>query len=420
MKPTRNRLHLMGALTIVVMAGMMPQAWGGGARIPDQSTRAMGMMDAFVAGADDASAVAYNPAGLTRLQVPEAIANLYFAHADVFYTNGDDNQSSAGRYFTIPNLYLGAPLDKGRENFLGLGVYTPFGLGARWGDNPVAGWANAKAPGQTVFQETELQLVDVNPTFARKITDQLSLGAGLDYYISRVRQRSWTNYGFGVGQNLLDVTGDGWGYNFGLTYDFTPQLALGVIYRSKVKVDYDGDMDFENMPPGITSSEATTKITYPQSVAAGLCWKPVERFRLEFTAEWMDWSEWDQREVNVNGHPLLGPGPQTITIPLDWHDSWILCLGGEYKLTDQWRLRAGYGYNETPVSKKLGDVDLPTGDTHALSLGAGYQMTAAVALDAALIVVYSKKRELDASSAPPGSDFWAISAYLSAGITYCF
>ena len=83
-------------------------AQAGGFQIQDQSTRAMGMADAFVASADDASAVYYNPAGLTRLSAPQVIGNVYFAHADVHYA-GDGkaqglSENSDGRYYTVPNF----------------------------------------------------------------------------------------------------------------------------------------------------------------------------------------------------------------------------------------------------------------------------------------------------------------------------
>ncbi|MBT4821231.1 MAG: hypothetical protein HON70_36310, partial [Lentisphaerae bacterium] len=160
------------ALALLLLGATSVQA--GGAKIPNQSTRAMGMSDAFVGGADDASAVYYNPAGLSNLTQTEVISNLYGAHATITSDDPGGSETSDGRYYFIPSLYMGGPVGESGTS-LGLGIYSPFGLGTRWADDVATRWAQAAAPGTLALKLSEIQLVTFNPVISQKITDDLSL-----------------------------------------------------------------------------------------------------------------------------------------------------------------------------------------------------------------------------------------------------
>src|SRR5439155_13738608 len=51
-------------------------AFGGGYEVPMQNARASGQADAFIAQADDASAIWYNPAGLTQIHGTQFVGGL--------------------------------------------------------------------------------------------------------------------------------------------------------------------------------------------------------------------------------------------------------------------------------------------------------------------------------------------------------
>lgn len=419
--------NAMVGVTVLSLGVLTADVFAGGAKIPDQSTRAMGMMDAFAAGADDASAVYYNPAGLTSLKAPEVITNLYVAHANVSSDGPAGNDTSDGKIFTIPNLYLATPVKPVPGLAAGFGVYTPFGLGSRWSQEVADKWAGSGGVGGLgqATRESEIQLMDFNPAVAYSPVKGLSLGAGVDYYRSKVIQRFSQNYGgFGIGESELEATGDGWGYNLGAQWACTDAVKFGLTYRSAFVINYDGTANYRAVPGGWAAPEAAAdakvKLRYPQSVTGGVSWQATEKLRLEADAEWMDWSEWDRSKVTVSGHPAFPAGVPVIRNTPDWQDSWILMLGAEYEMSERWTLRCGYAWNQTCVPRERADVDLPTGDSHALAMGAGYRVTSQLTLDAALILVYGMPNKLDSSSAPAGTTFDAFSTYASLGATYRF
>ncbi len=401
---------------VILLAGGTLLA--GGFKIPDQSTRAMGMIDAFVAGADDASSVYYNPAGLTHLEGVQTVSNLYLAHGDIFYSGPGGEEQSDGRYYTVPNFYVGAPVACEKRLALGLGVYSPFGLGSRWGDG-----SNVR----NFTTLSEIRLIAVNPTAAFRVNDRLSVGVGVDYFWSRVINRRINDYSaagpFGEAEVDMDAEGDGWGWNTGLQYKLTDTLTLGLTYRSQVNIDYDGSAVFDGFPtpggPMKFDFPLASSIDFPATASAGLGWKATPKLRLECAVEWAQWSTRDVQSVTMEvpaGFPV--PGRQDARI--DWKDSWLLMLGAEYALNDTWTLRAGYGFNQTPVPRATSEPSLPVGDTHAVSLGVGYRLSEHATLDFAYILSYGMSRTLNNASAPPDSSYDAISNFLSAGLTWQF
>ena len=386
-------------------------AQAGGFQIQDQSTRAMGMADAFVASADDASAVYYNPAGLTQLAAPQVIGNAYFAHANVHYS-GDGraqgySENSDGRYYTVPNFYAATPFKPIPGMALGLGVYSPFGLGSRWHDDGyVSNWSTLG----------EIGLYNINPTVAYQVTDRLSLAVGADYYTSRAINRRIDRVGMpalGVppmGEVDLDVDGDGWGWNTGAQYKLTDTVNLGLTFRSPVVVDYDGTVKVEGWDK---SYDASTNMNYPGVCGAGVSWQATKNWRWELAAEYTLWSTMDEQAIATSS-PL-----GTITTPMQWNNSWVCMLGTEYQLTEKWTLRGGYAYNEMPAPEEYANANTPTGDMHVLAAGVGYQLTKALRLDTAVLVGYAMKRTLDNPYAPTGT-YDSYTYGFSIGATYSF
>jgi len=419
MKRTRETRLVVCMMCIAGVAVL-----AGGAKVTDQSTRAMGMMDAFVAGADDASSIYYNPAGLTALDGPQFITNFYIAHGTTYADTPGGKESSDGRVYFIPTMYYAAPV-RGLENTVaGIGVYSPFGLGAKWADNLAKQWVQGSAPPAMATKLAEIQMADVNAVIAHKVTDTLSIGVGIDYYDSRVINRFEMNYGVAQEEVDMDADGHAWGYNIGLQWQCTEDLRLGITCRSEFEVDYKGSVKYKDVPAGFGPPEqaydADIDIEYPWSVAAGVSWQATPKLRLELAAEWMEWSSWDTQVLETGGSPFTGPANLVTPTELDWDNSWILMLGGEYELNEKWTLRGGYGYNQTPVPTSTADVQLPADTGHAIGFGATYRWNENLSLDGGVIVSYAPTRTLDNSSAPAGTDFDTVSTFYSIGLVYSF
>src|SRR5215210_2015975 len=112
-------------------------AFGAGFSIFEQGAKATGMAGAFVATADDPSAVFYNPAGLAQQRELSVLAGATFINFTNEF-NGDPNdpftsgtQAKYDRHtFVPPNAYVTVPI--GQNLTLGLGVFAAWGLRTDW------------------------------------------------------------------------------------------------------------------------------------------------------------------------------------------------------------------------------------------------------------------------------------------------
>src|SRR6266513_5581711 len=103
-----------------------------GFRLPDQDAFATARGEAFAATADNASAIYYNPAGISQLKRGNFRRGIYGIYLPVSY------KSPSGRSFdnekdlqAVPQLFLTYTPNKSRLSY-GLGIYAPYGLGFRW------------------------------------------------------------------------------------------------------------------------------------------------------------------------------------------------------------------------------------------------------------------------------------------------
>ncbi|MDZ7828517.1 MAG: outer membrane protein transport protein [Halofilum sp. (in: g-proteobacteria)] len=150
-------------------------------QILEQSPALQGTSFAGTASsAQDASTVFFNPAAMTELEgshfslggnliMPEAA----FDNDGSTNTGGgplqgpDDKTDETG---FVPNLYYVRPIND-RWTF-GLGVNAPFGLASSYDKD----WV-----GRYHATDSELQVLNINPTFAYRASDRVSLGVGINY-----------------------------------------------------------------------------------------------------------------------------------------------------------------------------------------------------------------------------------------------
>src|SRR5438034_11201311 len=115
--------HQLG-LTVVALALLLPwRAHGLGVRIADQDPFATARGNAFVATADNPSAIYYNPAGITQLDGLNVSAGVYAITLGSTYTapNGTKHDTR-DEFDALPQIYstyalAGLPLS------VGLGLY---------------------------------------------------------------------------------------------------------------------------------------------------------------------------------------------------------------------------------------------------------------------------------------------------------
>jgi long-chain fatty acid transport protein len=339
---------------------------------PVHGAKAAGMNTAFIAVADDLSAILHNPAGLTQSKGTNVYGGVSLLFPETKYESpAGESEETEFQVFYPPHLYISS--DFGKEDLVfGLGIYSPFGIGGReWSESGLTRFLSVES-----FTGT----ISVNPTAAWQILPNISVAAGIDYMRAQSKAQSmllpaW--YGSVDAKMEMETEGDGWGYNLGALIFIDDTLRLGLAYRSRIRVDADGELVVKNAPalqPSTGSSRFETDVnttsTFPEIYSIGIAYLPDKKLVIDFDVEWVRWSSFKRLDIDLEDE--VAPAVVDIPIPLEWKDSWQYKLGMEYMLTGNLSLRGGYAFINTPVPDHTLSPANPDSDQHSFSIGGGY------------------------------------------------
>jgi len=380
----RGILICRGIFVCTLVLATHSVAYGDGFRIPYQGAAAAGQAEAFAAQADDASAIYYNPAGLTQLEGIQIYVGTNFitGHTDFTSQTGETATSDLGGSVAWPppsHLYVTANLeDLAHGAFgplsVGIGLNSPFGLVIRWPD---------EGPFSSVVTEATLPLLDIKPTMAYELFDMLSLGIGADIYtfasfIGEGQFERKANFA-GVVPTELNGKGTSLGYNVSALLtplrnaDGKPRMNFGVVYRSGTDLELNGEfLQNGTKFPGFDSKFT---LALPQVVSGGLAGWPIRNetheWKLEYDMEWIGWSSLQNLDVSLSNGAV-------IPAPLNWNDTYTLSFGTEFKwlkptsLPD-WEIagRAGYQRSQAPDPDRFYDPTVPDSNWNIFAVGLG-------------------------------------------------
>jgi long-chain fatty acid transport protein len=351
------------AVSAVLLVGASPVGWALGFRNPDQGARATGQGEAFVAQADDASAIYYNPAGLTQLQGTQVSFGGMASFRDIKF-NGPFGSAKLDDPAYTGHFYVSSDLLLPEKWCVGLGVNTPFGNSMDWGDT---------GPFTYLSTKSSLMVLNIQPTVAYQINEHLSVGVGLNVYYGDTKlERQVSFFPFPVPDGHFKFNGDGVavGGTVGALWKINEQHSVGAVYRSPFTIKFDGDAEVTSAPPipglDYSKADANAKIDFPQSVALGYAFRPIKKLKLEVDVEWTDWDSLNSVELR-SANSLDGT-----TVPYDWQSSFWYAAGIQYELTDNLAVRVGYIYSQNSVPDATYSPTLPDADRHVVSAGVGY------------------------------------------------
>jgi len=353
------------------------------------------MADAFTAVADDASAVWYNPAGIAfqpSSQISLGLVDIYIP--SVHFTSDTSNPflppataaSSKRQNAMMPHLYMTYIRPESSLAF-GLGVNTPFGLETDW-----TGTALANA---TTL--SRIQMLNINPTLAYRITENFSIGVGVDYVDVKnidLNNAFLTQHGHG----------DGWGGNIGLLYK-TDLFSLAATYRTQIAVHVDGTASSRLGGAAL----ASTSFKLPDMLNIGIAFHPATALTISLDVDWTNWGKYDQLALNYNSPITIPTGlpvppaiaVRSIIVQKQWHATISPKIGLSWDMNDLVQFRLGYSFDPSPVNALYASPDLPINDQHNFSAGFGFHVDKHFSYD--LVYMYTHQDVLN-QAVPAGAD----------------
>lgn len=333
--------------------------------LPDQDAFAVGRGMAFVATADNPSAIYYNPAGISQLQGNNLRAGLYGIYLDPSYTpaGGGQTYDNESLYHAIPQLYYTYSPTNSLFSF-GLGVYSPFGLGLKWPQD--TGF-------RTVGTQSSMTCITINPITAIKLAPNLFIGGGVCVnYASVDLQQGLTPI---PNNDLFRFTGDGWdvSYNLGVLWQPHPKVSLGATFRSGSVQHLTGKTQSEmNGVQPTTYSPASADFPFPPKAIAGISYRPTPKWNLEFDADYTDWGKLQTVTIHQSTPPPIVP-VSNVPATFDWQASCYFEFGATRYFDNGWHVSTGYIYNENSVPDAHYTPLVADLDRHFLSVGTGFK-----------------------------------------------
>jgi len=463
------RKKVAQAVAALVFALGAQQAFGAAFALQEQSVSGLG--NAYAGGAaaaEDASTVWSNPAGMSTLpgiQIVGAVSGIF--PSAKFSNNGSiaafnqplgGDGGQGGESAALPALYLVVPIN--RQFAFGLGVGVPFGLETKWDD----GWL-----GRYHALQSKVETMNVNPAVSWRINDQFSVGLGVDYQQVKATFTSNANYSAALAQaaqtaaagglippaavgpfiaatggldSHVSVTGDdwAWGWNLGFLWNVTPTTRIGGHYRSSIKYNVDGNVNFTNpalpaLPPTLAPIGAALAPAVNNVLANGGVTSDIElpsisnlsiysrlnpNWEVMADVQFTDWSTIQYLTFTRTSGTVLSSTPEL------FRDAWRASVGASYFMGDKWKFRGGFAFDQSPVRDAERTPRLPDSDRYWLSAGAQYGWSKQLKLDVGLTYIFTSNASSDnnaGSTAQYGlikGDYDANVFILGGQVTYSF
>jgi long-chain fatty acid transport protein len=408
-------------LVVTLLLGAASSVQAAGFALIEQSGSGMGNAFAGAAAvAEDASTIFFNPAGMAYLQGRQAVGALHLIKPSAEFENKGsvagqfrplgDNGPDASDLAFVPSFYFMMEINPSVK--VGLGINAPFGLKTEYDDK----WI-----GRFQADKSEVKTINIKPSAAFKVNDQLSLGFGVSAMRTEATLTRQVN--LGAGETDVKIKGDDWGFGFNLggIYQATTDTRIGVAYRSKVDQHLDGKAKF-GAPLTAKNAGVKADVTLPETFSVSVFSTLNDKWDLLGDVTWTRWSRFKELKiVRVNGAVLT-------SAPENWENTMRYSIGVNYRYSDAVKLRAGLAYDQEAIKDEFRTARIPGNDRKWLSLGASYQIMPASKFDlgyAHLFITDAKIDDNQTTAVPVGNgrvrgDFEGSVDILSLQLTHNF
>ena len=321
-----------------------------GIRLFDHDAFATARGDAFVATADNPSAIYYNPAGITQLKGQQVRGAVDVLKVDAEFDSSSLRDAATHNDFVpLPGFFYTYTPEDFPLSF-GIGYYVPFGLAMEWPEN---------GPFRTTTMRGELQYHTLNPVVAWQVTKALSIAVGptVNYAYTDLRR------GIVSPGDEFKFKGDDFAYGLtaGLLWQPAMKHSFGISYRSASTARFEGESTITPYP--VPKQDASVNLPFPNIIIGGYSFRPTPHWNLEVDLDWTDWET-----INT---PTLKQKTGNVALPLNFRSSFGVEAGVTRYFDNGWHISAGYVYLQDSVPTESFNPLIPDQDLHVFSAGVG-------------------------------------------------
>ncbi len=341
---------------LIIVAAMLvgfTEAHAGGFDQPNQSASAAGVGNAFVATANDASALMYNPAGMAWLSGVSVMGSGRLDYRNSSVKSGTNVASNAGIEPFVGSIYA-TWSPRNRRLSAGFGFSPLFAINNDW----KAAFPNRSGTTKLTVDHTTLD-------FVYALNSDLAIGFGGDWYVTRANMtqgaKAFKGNDFG-----------GFGGHASVMWKPMPTWSVGAMLRSGPTISISGN------------NNKTLSFSLPGYASVGIAHDFADAWRLETDVKWTRWSTLKNMNI-VNGNIITQPNPMNL------RDTLSVMTGLSWTWRENSQFRLGYAYEQGANRSLNFSPTIADQDAHRISLGAGADLFG-VHMDAAYQYVYYSKK----------------------------
>jgi long-chain fatty acid transport protein len=411
---------------LLMAAGM---CYGSAFSIAELGVRAAGMGTAFIATADDGSALFYNPAGIAfqpgaHLEMDTAVVVGLFRFTpsetpvgQVVPTQGNSG-SIKPHFIPLANLY--ATIQFSPKITLGFGGFTPFGLAANFENFHDSDPNLTKFVGRFAGTRDQLQSYWFQPTVAYKLTKNSAIAVGPAFVHTHLYiEESFLNplgdaLTFGVtaaptvfpgvpvneaaaviarllpeGRSRVAGTANSPAFAAGYLYkNERLKTDIGFSFRSAVTAHLSGKASFafgnqpyaleqyigsSFLPDAFPNQPVKGSFTTPATYGVGVSNYSFFHTRVSLDVRLQDYRRFSSVPLNFGINEDNTPNvalPAEQRLVFDFRNSWDVAFGLERPLNSTTTIRAGYLFDRSPVPDQSVGPLFPDSNRNSLTVGA--------------------------------------------------
>lgn len=400
--------------------GISQASLGAGFSVSAQSAYGMGNSYAGNAAvASDASTALTNPAGMFELKNraqfavsgaftasssdytdQNSLTNPLFGAEPIGLEDGVGPNENVSGVAASPGIYYARTLND--KWAVGFAFTVPFATSSDYGDD----WI-----GRYHAVETQVTAFDINPSFAYRVNDKVSLGGGLSVQVATALLTSKLDSGatcLGIASQAgipvtsctdiglfpndptidTDVELDGSGtqltFNLGALFKPRDGTKIGLTYRHGANHSLEGDAVFTATPAldgflaafpeesrALQSTGTTISADLPAVFDVSIAQQATEQLELLATLKWTQWSSFDELTSAFDN-----PAQPDSGIAFNWEDAVMISGGANFTVNEKLTLRAGLAYDQSPIPNPSSRSPRgPANDRYWYSVGGTYDFT---------------------------------------------
>lgn len=321
--------------------------------------------------------------------------------------------ATANPIAAAPTAFLAVPIAVGASRLVAsLGLYSPYAALLQFDPDGAQRWQLQSATIVTAY---------VTPTLTWRISDAVSVGAGVSYVFGfaelakvqdfaalgdvgaalarpPISQRNDFGPAAPPGVRELDVlarpirlrqmTAHGFTFNAGLALRPVRGLTIGLSYQHSTELTFAGRFELDLNDPFFTrdlasqglqfaprvEGEATLSFPLPRAVRAAVSYDVSPRVGFGVTAEYVTWSQVEQFDARVRSPQLAQPtlglaDAQQLSLPRRWRDT--IAVEGTLRVAPWQRVMLWVtgGYHSSASPDETLDVASPDGDRVVAAAG---------------------------------------------------